>query len=83
MNEHYQMCAKRDGGLLEEALTHSVIGAFYDDLRELGFGFRKYLYALAPERDLFAKDIGSIVKSRSWSISRRATRLADTRYDHR
>jgi GxxExxY protein len=49
------MTSKREGGLLEEALTHSVIGAFYDVHRELGFGFREYLYALALERDLVAK----------------------------
>jgi GxxExxY protein len=49
------MSAKREGGLLEEALTHSVIGAFYDVHRGLGFGFREYLYALALERDLVAK----------------------------
>jgi GxxExxY protein len=49
------MSSTRDGGLLEEALTHSVIGAFYDVHRELGFGFREYLYALALERDLVAK----------------------------
>ncbi len=49
------MTSKREGGLLEEALTHSVIGAFYDVHRELGFGFREYLYALALERDLIAK----------------------------
>jgi GxxExxY protein len=49
------MSSKRNGGLLEEALTHSVIGAFYDVHRGLGFGFREYLYALALERDLVAK----------------------------
>ena len=49
------MSSKREGGLLEEALTHSVIGAFYDVHRELGFGFREYLCALALERDLVAK----------------------------
>ena len=49
------MSAKRQGGLLEEALTRSVIGAFYDVHKELGFGFREYLYALALERDLVAK----------------------------
>ncbi len=49
------MSAKREGGLLEEALTHSVIGAFYDVHRELGFGFREYLYALALERDLVSR----------------------------
>jgi GxxExxY protein len=48
------MSARREGGLLEEALTHDVIGAFYDVHRELGFGFREYLYALALERDLVA-----------------------------
>jgi hypothetical protein len=49
------MSSNREGGLLEEALTHSVIGAFYDVHRGLGFGFREYLYALALERDLVAK----------------------------
>jgi GxxExxY protein len=49
------MSAKCQGGLLEEALTYSVIGAFYDVHRELGFGFREYLYALALERDLVAR----------------------------
>ena len=49
------MTSQREGGLLEEALTHSVIGVFYDVHRELGFGFREYLYALALERDLVAK----------------------------
>jgi GxxExxY protein len=46
---------KRETGLVEEALTHSVIGAFYDVHRELGFGFREYLYALALERELVAR----------------------------
>jgi GxxExxY protein len=49
------MNAKREKGLLEESLTHSVIGAFYDVHRGLGFGFREYLYALALERDLIAR----------------------------
>jgi len=44
-----------EGGLLEEALTHSVIGAFYNVHNELGFGFREYLYALALERELVAR----------------------------
>jgi GxxExxY protein len=49
------MNAKRETGLVEEALTHSVIRAFYDVHRELGFGFREYLYALALERELVAR----------------------------
>jgi hypothetical protein len=41
--------------LFEEALTRSVIGAFYDVHRVLGFGFREHIYALALQRDLLAK----------------------------
>jgi GxxExxY protein len=44
------------GGMLEEDLTRSVIGAFYDVHRGLGFGFREYIYALALERDLVDKE---------------------------
>lgn len=41
--------------LLEAELTRSVIGSFFDVHRELGFGYREYIYALALERDLVAK----------------------------
>jgi GxxExxY protein len=43
------------GGMLEEDLTRSVIGAFYDVHRALGFGFREHIYALALERALVRK----------------------------
>jgi GxxExxY protein len=49
------MSYKGKGTMLEEALTHSVIGTFYEVHQGLGFGFREYLYALALERDLIAK----------------------------
>ena len=41
--------------LLEADLTRSVIGSFFDVHRELGFGYREYIHALALERDLVAK----------------------------
>jgi GxxExxY protein len=41
--------------MLEGPLTHSVIGAFYEVHRELGFGFREHIYALALERTLIAR----------------------------
>ena len=41
--------------LLEQALTESVIGSFYDVYNELGFGYRELVYSLALERDLLAK----------------------------
>jgi GxxExxY protein len=46
------MCAKRTEAILEEALTRSVIGAFYDVHRGLGFGFREHIYVLALEMEL-------------------------------
>lgn len=49
------MDKRREGGLLLESLTHSVIGAFYEVHKELGFGFREYIYALALEQELIAK----------------------------
>jgi GxxExxY protein len=39
-------------GLLEEALTHSIIGAFYEVNRHLGFGLLEQLYASALEHEL-------------------------------
>jgi len=43
------------GRLLEEALTRSVIGSFFDVYYELGFGYRELIYGLALQRDLVAK----------------------------
>jgi len=42
-------------GLIEEPLTHSVIGAFYDVYNALGFGFLEHLYVMALERELRAR----------------------------
>jgi GxxExxY protein len=49
------MVTSRRSTLLEERLTHSVIGAFYAVYRTLGFGYREYIYALALERELVAQ----------------------------
>lgn len=52
------MTAKRldgDDGLVEGTLTRSAIGSFYDVYRELGHGYREFIYALALERALVAK----------------------------
>ena len=35
------------GELLDERLTHSVIGAFYEVYNTLGFGFLEQLYSTA------------------------------------
>ena len=49
------MIANPKSGMFEQVLTRSVIGAFYDVHRVLGFGFREHIYALALQRDLLAK----------------------------
>jgi GxxExxY protein len=41
--------------LFEEALTRSVIGAFFDVYNTLRFGFLEHIYALALERELLAR----------------------------
>ena len=44
------------GKLLEEPLTRSVIGAFYEVYNQLGFGFLESLYASALERELLGRE---------------------------
>ena len=41
--------------LLEEAVTRSVIGSFFDVYNELGFAYRELIYGMALQRDLVAK----------------------------
>ena len=41
--------------LLEEAVTRSIIGAFYRVYNKLGFGFLESLYVSALERELIAR----------------------------
>ena len=43
------------GHLVQELLTRSVIGAFYEVYNTLGFGFLEHLYAMALERELVAR----------------------------
>ena len=38
--------------LIEEQLTHSVIGAFYEVYNKLGFGFLESIYITALEHEL-------------------------------
>ncbi len=49
------MSSEPQDKMLEQVLTRSVIGVFYEVYTELGFGFREYLYSLALERDLVAR----------------------------
>jgi GxxExxY protein len=48
-------CPGMGGHLIEEALTESVIGAFYEVYNTLGFGFLEHVYIMALERELLAR----------------------------
>ena len=41
--------------LIERQLTRSVIGAFYEVYKTLGFGFLEHIYVMALERELLAR----------------------------
>ncbi|MDQ6872303.1 MAG: GxxExxY protein [Gemmatimonadota bacterium] len=41
--------------LIEEELTRSVIGAFFEVYNNLGYGFLEHLYVMALERELLAR----------------------------
>ena len=42
----------RSGGIVEEALSHSVIGAFFHVHTTLGYGFLEHVYISALEAEL-------------------------------
>jgi GxxExxY protein len=41
--------------LIEERLTHSAIGAFFEVYNTLGFGFLEQVYMMALDRELLAR----------------------------
>jgi GxxExxY protein len=45
----------QDRTLLAGATTRAILDSFRDVHRELGFGYREFIYALALERDLVGK----------------------------
>ena len=47
--------SKKQTFLIQEALTRSVIGAFYEVYNALGYGFLEHVYSLALERELIAR----------------------------
>ena len=54
-------CGMQKHNLIEERLTYSVIGAFYEVYSQLGFGFYETIYANALEHEL---------KSRGHTVAR-------------
>lgn len=50
----HSLCVPRHD-LMEETLTRSLIGAFFEVYNNLGFGFLEHLYVMALERELMAR----------------------------
>jgi GxxExxY protein len=66
--------------MLHEEITHSIIGSCFDVHRELGYGFREYIYVRALERDLIRK--GHKVEREVWvTVYFRGEVLAKERMD--
>jgi GxxExxY protein len=66
--------------LLEERLTGSVIGAFYEGYNTLGFGFLEHLYAAALERELRARS-HLVERERSVTIRYKGAEIGLQRLD--
>lgn len=68
------------GELLEERLTHSIIGAFYEVYNNLGYGFVEYLYLAALERELVARG-HAVAREFTVHIRYKGVELATQRID--
>jgi hypothetical protein len=50
-----EYCFQMPNHLIEEELTKSVIGAFFEVYNNLRFGFLEHIYVMAMERELRAR----------------------------
>jgi GxxExxY protein len=66
--------------LIEERLTHSIIGAFYEVYKALGFGFLEHVYVLALERELLARN-HRVAREVSVPVSYKGEELCTQRLD--
>jgi GxxExxY protein len=67
-------------GLLEEEITRSIIGAFYQVYNGLGFGFLEHIYVMALERELIARG-HHVSREASVRINYKGELLASQRID--
>lgn len=66
--------------LIEEALTRSVIGAFYEVYNALGFGFLEHVYSTALERELVRRG-HEVVREHSVYVIYKGEQIATQRLD--
>jgi GxxExxY protein len=62
--------------LIEEALSRSILGAFFEVYNQLGYGFLEHVYVMALERELRARghEVGREVSVRVWYKGEELTR---------
>jgi GxxExxY protein len=68
------------GKLVDEELTRSIIGAFFDVYNTLGFGFLEKIYVMALERELRARG-HHVQREVSVSIMYKGEELSSQRLD--
>lgn len=66
--------------LIEEELTASIIGAFYEVYNTLGFGFLEHIYVMALERELMARG-HHVARQVSVRVTYKGEQLANQRVD--
>jgi GxxExxY protein len=68
------------GNLIEEALSKSVIGAFFEVYNTLGYGFLEHVYVMALERELLARG-HRVARQVSVTVMYKGEELCDQRLD--
>ena len=66
--------------LVEERLTGSVIGAFFEVYNNLGYGFLEHVYVMALERELIARN-HSVAREVAVQVFYKGDHLAEQRLD--
>jgi len=66
--------------LLEEALTESIIGAFYEVYNHLGYGFLEHVHAKGMEKELRSRR-HSVARERNVSVRYKGDLLCTQRID--
>ena len=76
LGENCRMVIRRSGGLVEGALSYSVVGAFLQVHNTLGYGFLESVYASALEFELrvrghhVAREVSVVVRYSGIAIAR-------------
>ena len=66
--------------LIDERLTHSVIGAFFEVYNNLGYGFLEHVYVMALERELIARN-HQIAREVAVQVFYKGDHIAEQRLD--